>query len=672
MKLLLFTKNTLLLFFLCLSSTLFSQLNYKVDGTVKENGKALQGATVTVTNFNGDKIKEFLTQATGSFSVPLKPDEEYTILVSKEGYTTIKLLYSTIGMTESEAKQVKGNSAPEITIFPLPQDAKLLAKVKNMENKPLVSYYYSSEDKKMIGDDEDYQERLAEIAKLEQEVFEEKNKDAIAAQKEAKYKAEMEKGDKEMIALNYKAAKDAYTEASSAKPSDPLAKEKIAQCNKLIGELEQKDKQAKEKEINDKYNAAITKADKAFASRDYNGAKLAYNEAATLKITEQYPKDKIKEIENLVADAAAKDKADKDKLAKDKEANDKYNAAIAKADAAFFAKNYEAAKTAYNEAMTVKPNEAYPKNKIVEADKLIAETAQKDKDAKEKDINDKYAAAIAKADKYLAAKDYKAAKVAYIDANSIKPKEQYPKDKMVEIDKIIAENEAKEKAEAEKIAKEKERLAKEKEINDKYTAAIAKADAAFMAKKYADAKVAYNEALSIKTNEAQPKAKITECDKLAAEAEKLAKEKAAADAAEKERLAKEAEKRAFEKKYANTIAKADSLMNSKNYDKAKTVYSEAIQLKPEETYPKEQIKKADVLIAEVELYKNDLAKKYPQGVTEEIVKEGNTKITKRIVVAGNKGYLYEKKETGFGATYYFKDGISISEQDFNKYTEVKK
>jgi len=73
----------------------------------------------------------------------------------------------------------------------------------------------------------------------------------------------------------------------------------------------------------------------------------------------------------------------------------------------------------------------------------------------------------------------------------------------------------------------------------------------------------------------------------------------------------------------------------------KTSYAEAASIKPKEALPGTKIKEAD---AAMELdkrsqYTNELAKKYPQGVTEEIVKEGNVKITKRIVVMGNKGYF---------------------------------
>lgn len=62
-------------------------------------------------------------------------------------------------------------------------------------------------------------------------------------------------------------------------------------------------------------------------------------------------------------------------------------------------------------------------------------------------------------------------------------------------------------------------------------------------------------------------------------------------------------------------------------------------------------------------FRNELAKKYPQGVTEEIVKEGNTTTTRRIVVRGNKGVLYVMRRTNIGV-FYFKDNTPIFESEF--------
>ncbi len=716
-------------FLLCLLSSIHisAQFNYKIDGVVKENGKSLAGAIVTIYNFNSEKIKELLTTATGTFSYNLKPDEEYTILITKEGYNTVKLIYSTIGIAEAEAKKIKTTSNPEVDIFPLPQDTKLLAKINDLKNKPLMSYYYSSDDKNIIADDDTYQSMQQELTKIQAAAFEERNKDAIAAQKETKYTAAITKGDKDFAAKNYKAAKDAYTEALTIKTNETYPKNKIAEADKLLFETAELEKSAKEKELSDKYAAAISKADKTYVIKDYTAAKLAYNEASLIKANEHYPKDKIKEIDILLVDLAAKEKTEKDKLAKEKEANDKYTAAISKADAAFFIREYKTAKTAYTESLVYKPSETYPQNKIAEANKFILESEQQERLAKEKAdaaLAEKNRLAKEKADAEAAEKERITKEKMTADAAL---QEKLMKEKAIadataektrlekeKADAAIAEKAriAKEKADAE--AAEKEKIAKEKSVADaaekdriaKEKAEIETAEKERMAKEKAAADAALQEklmkekaladaatekarlekektdaAIAEKSRIAKEKAdaEAAEKEKIAkektiadaAEKERITKEKAKADAAETERLAKEEQKRTFEKTHKQLVERADSAMTVKNYDKAKTLYNEAIQLKPEDEYTKGQLKRAEALIFESSLFKNELAKKYPVGVTEEIVKEGNSKVTRRIVVIGYKGYLYEKKETNFGAVYYFKDGIGINEQQFNKDTERK-
>jgi len=128
----------------------------------------------------------------------------------------------------------------------------------------------------------------------------------------------------------------------------------------------------------------------------------------------------------------------------------------------------------------------------------------------------------------------------------------------------------------------------------------------------------------------------------------------------------------FERKYKMTIAKGDSAIVVKNYPVAKAAFNDALTQKPNEQYPKDKLADIDKLIADFDRFKNDLAKKYPLGVTEEKTKEGNTNVTRRIVVIENKGYLYEKKETSFGTVYYFKDGTAITEQEWKKNTDVVK
>jgi hypothetical protein len=556
-----------------------AQFSYKIDGVVKEDGQPLSGAVVSIFDFENVKVKEITTTATGTWSFSLKTDEEYNIFITKPGYINVKIMYSTIGIAPADAKKFKGTSNPVVELFPMPADPKLAAQLNETLNKPYLSYYYSSDNNTMIGDEVHNQSMQQDMAKLQK------------------------------LSDGPKAA----------------AKEAAA--------------------LNAQYQEVIAKADKAFAAKNYPAAKDSYNEALGLKSSEQYPKTKIAEIDKMIADAAAKAKADKEKEAADaaekerlaKEKNEKDKAA-AEAAAKLKAEKDKAVAEAAEKAR-------------LEKERLAAEAA-----AKEKAIAD--AAAKEKAEKDKAAAD-------------AAEKERLVKEKIAaenaEKDRIAKEKAAAEAAERDRIAKEKadkdaaekERLAKEKALADEKAA-----------KEKAEKEKAAAE-LAAKEKAEREKAEAEAAEKSRIAKEKADKEKAIADAAEKERLAKEEEKRIFEKKYKGLITKGDSAFNAKNFPVAKIAFTEASTMKPAETYPKDRIKQAETEIANEELFKNDLAKKYPVGVTEEKAKEGNNMITKRIVVTGNKGVLYMKKETSFGTVYYFKDGAPITEQMWDKETVIK-
>jgi carboxypeptidase family protein len=365
------------------------------------------------------------------------------------------------------------------------------------------------------------------------------------------------------------------------------------------------------------YKNAISKGDAAVLAKNYTVAKASYDEAIAIKPTEQYPKTKLAEIEKNIADAEAKAKADaaeKERLAKEKLLAD-----------------------------------ASAKDKA-EKDKAAAEAAAKDKAEKDKALAD--AAAKEKADKDKTAAD-------------LAEKQRLEKEKAL-ADAAEKDKLAKAVADAEKDRLAKEKLAAENAAKEKELAATAEKDR--LAKEKADKDKALADAAEKERLEKE-KAKADAIAK-----EKALAEKAAADLAEKDRLAKEAEIKLLNSKYDNAIIKGDSALKVKNFDLAKTSYAAAAAIKPKEALPATKIKEADVAM-ELEKrsqYTNELAKKYPQGVTEEVVMEGNVKITKRIVVQGNKGTLYTKRETGFGAVYYFKDGVTITEAEYNKNTEVVK
>ncbi|MCX6305613.1 MAG: hypothetical protein NT040_11645 [Bacteroidetes bacterium] len=381
-----------------------------------------------------------------------------------------------------------------------------------------------------------------------------------------KYAASVGNADKLLALKSFAPAKAEYLNAASIKPQESYPKDKISEIDAALAAI------AAAKALDDKYTGIITNADKLLASKSYDQARLDYQGAGNVKPAENYPKEKIAEIDKILAEIAAA-----------KTLDENYKASIAKADLLLAAKTYEPAKTEYLKAAGLKPDEQYPKTKIAEAEAALAAIA------KQKALEDEYAATIASADKLLLEKSYEPAKADYQKAGLLKPADQYPKTKIAEIDRALAD------------------VARLKAIDEQYAAAIAGADKLFSDKSYDQAKTAYLEAGKIKPAEQYPKDKILEIGDL---------------------LAAIAKQKTLDDKYAASLAKADQMLAVKSYDPAKLEYTNASTLKPSEQYPKDRIAEIDGVLAELkakeDAYKASLAtadqllaqKKYEEARTE--------------------------------------------------------
>ncbi|MDX2172620.1 MAG: carboxypeptidase-like regulatory domain-containing protein [Bacteroidota bacterium] len=244
-------------------------------------------------------------------------------------------------------------------------------------------------------------------------------------------------------------------------------------------------------------------------------------------------------LEQMIAGLQSIKESEKEAKNKEKNKEASYQAALKTGDKAFQKKDWQNAINSYKEASTIKPNETYPKEQIVNITKIMAD-----------------AEAQAKAD---------AAAKAKAEA------ERLAKEKADAEAKAKAEAEAKAKAEAEAKAKA------EKELADKL--AKEKADAEAKAKAEAEAKAKADKELAdklAKEKDAAVKAKLEAEAKAKADADKLAKEKADAEAkakAEAEAKAKAekelADKLAKEKADADAKAKAEAEAKAKTEAKAK-------------------------------------------------------------------------------------------------------
>jgi tetratricopeptide (TPR) repeat protein len=355
---------------------------------------------------------------------------------------------------------------------------------------------------------------------------------AAKAELQKQYDLAIANADKLFISKDYQNAKAAYDQASGLKPDEKYPKDKVAELDALLADITAKE------EIQKEYDQAIANADQLFSAKDYENAKSVYQKAASLKPDEKYAKDKVAETDGIIADLAARAEIQK-----------KYDLAISQADNLFNTKDYENAQKDYSIALSLKPQEAYPKEKLDALTGIFAEQAHRH------EIQQKYNEAIAYGDKHFNNKDYANAKYEYQVANSIKPDEAYPTQKLTEIESILAE------------------LVKQKEIEGKYNKSIEQADMLFKDSRFEEARLSYEEALIIKPGADYPSKQIVEINKEIAD--------------------REAE---LQKAYELAITKADNYFQQEDYEMAKISYERAIELKSDEVYPLDKLKIVNELI----------------------------------------------------------------------------
>jgi tetratricopeptide (TPR) repeat protein len=419
--------------------------------------------------------------------------------------------------------------------------------------------------------------RIQQIIKIEEEA----DSIRIRAERQQKalddsYSQELQKADRYLLSNEFSLARSSYARASEIKSGETYPRIKITEIDSLVKDLlakqeaqrladaQEKKRLAAEQEVTNRYNAAVLKGDKAFAAGKYDEARLAFSDAQKIKPGEKYPDQKLTDIADILN---AKEESAAKKLIseKEREQNAKYDAFIDKGNKALLNKQYDAAKTSYNAALAIKPNDITASGKLLDIEDAMnkAKAAELEKEtlAKQKAIDDNYAAAILKADKALGAKNYETAKTEYYNAQKLKPSEPYPQLKLTEINNQFAEIQLK--------------FAREKEKSESYKKAIASADKAFDEKNYTDAKLSYNQALSVKNDDAYARGKLTAIEKIEEENSIKASQQALL---------------ALNNRYDSIISIADKQYAANDFTKAKQTYADAIDLIPNKSYPSSQIR----------------------------------------------------------------------------------
>ncbi|MCF8359442.1 MAG: hypothetical protein K9H26_11820 [Prolixibacteraceae bacterium] len=188
------------------------------------------------------------------------------------------------------------------------------------------------------------------------------------------YNRLLREAEKLMFDKKYREARQRYVEAHALIPDEHFALEKIKEIDKILKGLEA------EEAANEQYLAEIEKADGFFNNRKYSEALDAYQAAGRLKFSEQYPKEQIKKIREILAR-----ESDEQKRLMQKKAD--YELALQKADNAFDLKSYSIARSLYLQALQIIPGQEYPSSQIRKIDEILRD--EKDKLANEGSTLDK-------------------------------------------------------------------------------------------------------------------------------------------------------------------------------------------------------------------------------------------------------------------------------------------
>jgi len=261
----------------------------------------------------------------------------------------------------------------------------------------------------------------------------------------------------------------------------------------------------------------------------------------------------------------------------------------------FKSKNWSESIVKYQEALTLKPNETYPKTQIELCNEQLR--LEKEKFEAEQALNARYQSALTQADNTFKASKWEESITLYREALTIKPDEKYPQQQIALAIKEI------ENLDAVK-ASENTRLYREK---------ITEANSFINEKNYQAAINSLKSALNYRPNDDFATKKIAEVQKIIDDATFAKSE------------------------YNRLIAEGDAAFANEKYRDAITSYRAAMRHQPDEMYPRKQISNAERNMEFTPEKRSQLAQESLQRA-EEAVKTNTFEAAMRAY--GNAYYWY--------------------------------
>jgi tetratricopeptide (TPR) repeat protein len=455
------------------------------------------------------------------------------------------------------------------------------------------------------------------------------HKDKVYVSRTQKYHELVTTGDQIFRKQDIVGAKDLYAQAATQIEENSYALLMLQKIGDIISnddlslKLSRDRDEAEKKRLagarNQAYNDAIREADRQFNQRLYRDALETYELALTIKNYEFYPKQQISDINNI--------------LAKLQIEGEGYNRLLREGEVLLNTKSYSHARTCFLQAHEMITDEKYALQKIDEIDKILEKMKQ------EGAFQEQYNKSITEADELFNSRKYNEAITFYQKASLFKPSENYPKEQIFIIRRILSSE-----------SNDQKHLLQQQ---TDYEQTVLLADNSFNKQMFQIARSHYLKALSIFPQQEYPASQIKKIDEILAALVKKqipAKTKLEEidfsnlenlneedrDAAFKEAMAlgesfsksqewgvarfyfrralslyptsvpasqKLAESERMisgndvdESKYADMIKKADESIKTGDISVAKFYYSKALEAKPNDTYVKERIEVADQLL----------------------------------------------------------------------------
>lgn len=384
----------------------------------------------------------------------------------------------------------------------------------------------------------------------------------VAQEQSPTYQSLIQSGDTEYAKNEFIKAKTYYQQALRLKPNDATAKSKLDKTVQKIRE------ENKKEEI---FFEHIDKADEYYANIELDKALAEYNNALKIFPNDEYATGKKNEITEIL-------KNEKEKL-------DSFNEMVALGDNLLKDEKYAEAVLQYESALKLYPNNNAVRDKF--------QDAKNKKDAYDTKLSE-FEKFKSKGQEFTLRKKYSEAIGSYQQALEL-----FPDDK--EIPKTIA------------------KLQSQQDISERYNAKITEADALYEDRSYAEAKTAYESALTVISDDSYALGMIERIDEIvnSPEYRQIQNDKAKID-------------RDFE----NFIAKGEDAETIKDYALAVSFYDKALEIKPNNADALAKKKNAENMILYLEQQRKEQerlaaieAERQRQANIQNLINIGNQQIT---------------------------------------------